>query len=160
MLKYSSVSSRCVSLYFGMFFSLFSICEPLFSNNALSVHSTFSSVISDSLLPNQFLRPPIFLVEGLFSLSNAKPRKCPLIPYHFPFFLFVLFSPISLQMLIKISPVRALPNLRSYPSLYLAITFFQPLLCSWQHFLTFSVFFSCFLSLLLCCFMLLSACLD
>lgn len=95
-----------------------------FSNNALAVHSTFSPVIADSLLPNQYLHPPIFHEEGLFFLSIAKLQKYPLI--HFPFsfcILCVLFSPIpSLQMLIQIPHVRALPNLRCYSSLYPAVT--------------------------------------
>lgn len=65
-----------------------------FSNNALAVHSTFSPVIADSLLPNQYLHPPIFHEEGLFFLSIAKLQKYPLI--HFPFsFVFFVFSSVQ-----------------------------------------------------------------
>ncbi len=135
------------------FFWLFSICGLLFTNNSLAVHSTFSSVISDSRLPNQFLLPTIFLVERLFFLSIAKLQKYPLTAYHYHFsFLDPLFS--SVQSLLKC--LFRSPMLKHYSTedfipvstqlspffLLLLLLFFksQPLLCSWQHFLTFSSF--------------------
>lgn len=83
-------------------FSLFFICKLLFSNSALAVHNPLSSAISDSLPPNQFLCPPIFLLEGQFFLSIAQSQKDPLTLHYFPIsFLYVLFS--SVQFLFKCS---------------------------------------------------------
>lgn len=117
-------------------------CKLLSLNNALAVHNSFSS---DGLLLNQFSCPSILLLEGLFFLSIAKLQKCPLSLYHFPF-----YNLSSLQSnLFKCSfkpPMlgdfsSSITHLRCYSSLQPAITFFltlQPLLYSWQHFLTFS----------------------
>lgn len=123
MLKCGNVPSCLVCILFAVFFSLFTIFNPFSMHSQITPSQciALSSVISDSLLPNQYLRPPIFHEEGLFFLSIAKLQKYPLI--HFPFSFCILFSPIpSLQMLIQIPHVRALPNLRCYSSLYPAVT--------------------------------------
>lgn len=96
------------------------------------MHSTFCSDISENLLPKQFLQPLIFLLQQLFSQSNALLHEHYLSLYRFPLFPSVPFvraiylfffqnlTSFPISSLISVSHVLACPRMpltKHYPTL-------------------------------------------